>query len=162
MHTKVRKLSNSSTFRTLKPSKFETFKLPPPNFQTFQPSSSNDLAQDTIHEPICHPQSTSEPRIAARLPQSVARSGGHNHEKTDSVVEQPPRQSGQNDGARHLNSTMVLNFTVEMTTILITTMSCTRIPKPNPRRRCDKSSGRFGVRHRQKEAGGLSEIVLSY
>ena len=48
MHTKLHKLSNSSTFRTFKPSKLETFKLQPPDFQTFKPSSSNDLARDTI------------------------------------------------------------------------------------------------------------------
>ena len=48
MHTKVHKLSNSSPFRSFKPSKFETFNLQPPNFQTAKPSSSNDLARDTI------------------------------------------------------------------------------------------------------------------
>ena len=57
---------------------------------------------------------------------------------------------------------MVIDFMVEMTSILITTMSCTRNPMPNPRRRCDRSSGRFGVRHRQKEAGGVGEIAIFY
>ena len=50
MHTKVHKLSNASTFRTFKSSNFETFKLQPPNFLTFNPSSSNDLARDTIRD----------------------------------------------------------------------------------------------------------------